>query len=102
MTSDVLLGLLLGGALGFVHVAVGRVLWIRARRRPDSEFYKLVLGGLIVRFFLLLTAVAAVLYWLPLAVFPFIGALFVAFVVGLALEVIQMARRPAHPRDPSP
>lgn len=102
MPSDVLLGLTLGAGLGLTHVASGLVLWHVARRRSDRAFYVLVLGGMIGRLFLLLAAVAVAVQWLPLAVFPFIGALFVAFVLGLAIEITQMARRPAHPRDASP
>jgi uncharacterized YccA/Bax inhibitor family protein len=98
MPSDVMLGLALGAGLGGVHAGAGLVLWHLARHRPDRAFYRIVFGGMVARMMLLLGALALVLWLVPLHETAFIGALFAAFVLGLAAEIYQMARRPAMPR----
>lgn len=102
MPPDTLMGLVLGAGLGAAHAGAGLVLWRLARHRPDRDFYRIVLGGMVARMALLLAALALVLGLVPLHRLAFIGALFAAFVIGLAVEVAQMARRPAWPREHPP
>jgi len=97
-----LLGLVVGAGLGGAHAAAGLVLWRLARHRPDRAFYRIVLGGLVIRMALLLGALALVLGLAPLHEPALIGALLATFALGLVAEITQMARRPAMPSEHPP
>jgi uncharacterized membrane protein YdfJ with MMPL/SSD domain len=94
MTPDVLLGLIVGAALGAANAVASYLLYRRARTRPSKAFYKLVLGGMGVRMAVVLVTVALVVGLAPVDVSAFIGALLAAFVIGLAIDIVLIARRP--------
>jgi hypothetical protein len=95
MPPETLLGLALGGGLGLANAVASYILYRLARTRPAGAFYKIALGGMGVRMAVVLVTVALVVGLAPVDVSAFIGALLAVFVVGLAVDVVLIARRPA-------
>lgn len=95
MSPDTLLGLFSGGLLGAATATASYVLYRVARARAEAVFYRLVLGGMLARLAMVLALVALVVRLAPFDVSAFIGALFVAFALGLAIDIALIARHPA-------
>ena len=92
MTPDVLLGLLLGSAIGVGNALLSYGLYRIARGRPDKTFYSVVLLGLLGRLGLALVLVALILVFVPVHFYAFIGALLVSVAGGLAVETLLVYR----------
>jgi hypothetical protein len=96
MSPDILFGLGSGAAVGAANAVASYLLYRGARFRSDVAFYRLVLGGMVVRLAAVLVIVALVVWLAPVDVSAFIGALLTVFVVGLAADIAYIAKRPAH------
>lgn len=97
MSAEALLGLVLGGGLGLVNAGASVALYriAIARTHRDGTFYKIVLGGMLVRMWIMLAAVALAIWLVPVDISAFIGALLGAFVLGLIVEIAVMVRGPS-------
>ena len=94
---SVVTSLLLGALLGTANAAAALLLARRGRTLDLNPAMKIILGGGFVRLALLLGAVVLVLATLAVDRLAFVGGLGAVFVVGLALEVALVTRRPATP-----
>lgn len=86
-------GATLGAGLGLVYG--GASLWINrwAMRFSSARlFVYLSVGGVVVRMLVTLSLVALVMLMLPVHLIAFIGAFFIVFVLGLALEIAILHR----------
>ncbi len=95
MPTDVLLGLLLGVALGAGNALASVLLYRRARVRSAAAFNKIVLGGMVVRLAAVVVLVALAVWLAPIDLFAFLAALLSAYVLGLAVEITYAVLRPA-------
>lgn len=93
------MGLALGGGLGLVNAVASFLLYRHARARPDPEFFKFVLGGMGIRMAVVLVVAALAIWRAPIDAFAFLAALLGIFVVGLAVDIAYMLRRPAEPQS---
>ena len=92
MAPDVLLGLVLGTAIGVGNALVSYGLYRLVRGRPDKTFYAVVLLGLLGRLGVSLVLVALILALAPVHFLAFIGALLVSVAGGLATETLLISR----------
>ena len=92
---SVVTSLLLGALLGAANAAAALLLARHGRTLALNPAMKIVLGGGFVRFLVLLGAVVLILVTVPVDRLAFVGGLGAVFIVGLALEVALVTRRPA-------
>lgn len=92
-----LASMLLGTALGAANAAASIALYRVARSRPPQVFMAIVLGGMLLRMMVLLTALTLILAFVPVARGALVGAFGVTFVLGLIGEVAFVLSRPAPP-----
>ena len=86
------LGLGLGGGLGVLYILASVMTHRWAAQREAARFLAIVLGGMVIRMIIALALVGGIAAFMPVHVPIFIGAFFVTFVVGLALEVVRLHR----------
>jgi len=92
MTPDVLLGLILGSAIGIGNALLSYGLYRIVRGREDKTFYSVVLLGLLARLGVALVLVALILVFVPVHFYAFVGALLVSVAGGLAVETLLIYR----------
>lgn len=87
------MGVLAGGGLGVAY-GVASLLMNRWALRFDAHraFMIVSLGGLVVRLLGALVVVALTLLFTSIPVTSFVGAFFIIFVLGLALEITILHR----------
>lgn len=99
MTTDVLLSIVLGGAIGLANALASYGLYRLVRGREDKTFYAVVLLGMLGRMGLALLLVTGIVGFLPIHLFAFISALLVSVGAGLAVETALIHRGAARRTD---
>ncbi|HYE95846.1 MAG TPA: hypothetical protein VD962_06520 [Rubricoccaceae bacterium] len=95
--SPALLSALLGVTLGVANAVASYALWRAARHRPQATFLKVMLGGMVARMVVVLALLTLVLVVLPVHAGWLVGAFFLAFGIGVVVEVILLRRASAEP-----
>ncbi len=88
----------MGSGLGALYCAASyATVSLAARYRDQQAFMTVFLGGMVVRMFVALGAMACVLVVLPVRAVPFVGAFGIVFLAGLVGEVFAATRRLKEP-----
>lgn len=83
----------LGSGIGGIYVFLVFLSLRIAVRRPKHSFIIVILGGMTIRLFLAVTAIAIVIALVPVDKVVFLTAFLGVFLIGLTIEVVILYRQ---------
>lgn len=80
-----------GSLLPFSNFAIGHFLTKTGLSKSDNSFLLLVLGGMVLRMFLMLIMIIVALEFLNVSMYSFIFVIFISYVYFLIIEIYHLA-----------
>lgn len=91
--DHVIVAAAIGLALSLIHVAMGYAAIEYSMKKPYGTFVQIVLGGIVVRLFVMVTVLAILIIGFHIHVIALVGSLFITYVVFLILEIMHIQQR---------
>jgi hypothetical protein len=95
-TEEVARGIAAGGVLSVINVMMGYAVIRFSAGKEYNEFMQIVLGGIVVRLFVMVGLLLLTVGVMKFHAFSLIGSLFVLYIVFLAVEVMYIHKHSKH------
>ncbi len=84
---DVILGLVYGYILGLIHITIGYFSLVLSAGKNMGDFFKYLVGGMILRIFVLLVIIVFLLKFSSINIISLLISLFIFYFINLTLEL---------------
>lgn len=88
--KPIFISLILGFLISFINFLIGFVSIKRGINKSDKSFLFIVLGGIIIRFFITFLSIITVLVFLDVSPFYFIFTVFIIYFYYLVVEIFYL------------
>ena len=92
-TVEVLVSTICGSLISIVNVFVGYGFIIYSINKPNSVFFKVVIGGMLIRMFFIGVLIVCLIKLLDINVYGLIASLFFYYFLFLVLEVLFLNKK---------